>query len=93
MPRSKRSPVNGQQKAKGSGKFSALIDEILDEPTLIKHGTRQIAVTRRQALGIEMVNRAVAGDVRVVQLLARYGLFEQADEPMTIWISEALARL
>jgi len=67
--------------------------EILDEPTLIKVGRRQIIVTGREALGIEMVDRALAGDVRMIQLLQRYGFFERADEPTIVWFSEADARL
>jgi hypothetical protein len=50
-------------------------------------------MTGRRALATRMIERAVAGDVRIIQLLQRYNYFAAADEPMIIWISEEDARL
>ena len=78
---------------RGSGNFLAALDEILDEPMRVEVDGRQVVMTGRQALGIRMVDRAAAGDVRIIQLLQRYGFFERTNEPMVIWLSESLAGL
>jgi hypothetical protein len=69
------------------------MDEVLDQPMRLKVDGREVVVTGRQALGIHMVNRAVNGDVRVIQLLQRYGFFARADEPMIMWLSESDRKL
>ena len=99
----KRPPVNRRFKKeqsgnplgrpKGSGNFSSIMDEILNQPMRVNIDGRQVIVTAREALVIRMVDRAVAGDVRIAQLLQRYGFFARADEPMILLLSEADGKL
>jgi Family of unknown function (DUF5681) len=80
---------NPHGRPKGSGNFSSLMDEVLGQPMRVKFDGRQVVVSAREALGIALVERAVAGDVRIARLLWRYGFFAQSDEPMILWLSES----
>ena len=84
---------NPNGRPRGSRNFSLILDQILDQPTRLKVRGRQVVMTGRRALATRMIERAVAGDVRIIQLLQRYNYFAAADEPMIIWISEEDARL
>jgi Family of unknown function (DUF5681) len=79
---------NTRGRPKGSRNFSSIMDELLDQRIRLTIDGRQVVLTGRQALGMQMVNRAVAGDVRMIQLLQKYGCFERANEPMVLWLSE-----
>jgi hypothetical protein len=64
------------------------MDELLNQRIRLTINRRQVVMTGRQALGMQMVNRAVTGDVRMIQLLQKYGCFERANEPMVMWFPE-----
>jgi hypothetical protein len=84
---------NASGRPKGSGNFSSLVEEVLNQPMRLKIDRRKVVVTGREALGMVIANRAAAGDVRIVQLLIRYGYFERTDEPKIIWMEESLKNL
>ena len=84
---------NPHGRPKGAGKFSSIMDDVLNEEMRLKINGRQVVVTGRHALGLLMVDRAVKGDVRMIQLLQKYGCFQHSDEPQIIWISESLMDL
>ena len=84
---------NPRGRPRGSGNFWAALDDILDEPMRVKVDGRHVVMTGRQALAVRIADRATAGDVRVIQLLQRYGLFERTNEPMIICMSEGDAKL
>ena len=65
----------------GSGSFASIMDAILDEEMRLKINGRSVVVTGRQALGLRMIDRALRGDVRIVQLMHKYGLLERGDQP------------
>jgi len=79
---------NRRGRPKGTGNVSSIMDEILAQPTRLKISGRQVVVTGRQALAMKLVDRAMTGDVRMIQLLQRYGYLSQADGPMILWLSE-----
>lgn len=79
---------NPHGRPKGSGNFSSIMDAILNEPMRVRIKGQLVALTGREALGIEMISRAVSGDVRIIQLLQRYGCFERANEPSILWLPE-----
>jgi hypothetical protein len=64
------------------------MDELLNQRIRVTINGRQVVMTGREALGKQMVNRAVAGNVRMIRLLQRYESVEQASEPMIIWFEE-----
>ena len=89
----KRHSGNPQGRPKGAGKFSSIMDDVLNEEMRLKINGRQRVVTGRHALGRVMVDRAVRGDVRMIQLLQKYGYFERSDEPLIMWLTESEMKL
>ena len=72
---------NLRGRPKGSRNFDAIMDELLDQRISVTQNGSHVVMTGRQALAVQMVNLAVAGNVQVAQLLKQYGHFEQAPAP------------
>jgi hypothetical protein len=79
---------NPRGRPKGAGNFSSMMDDILGEEMRLKMNGRSVVVTGRHALALLMVDRAVRGDVRMIQLLQKYGGFQRSDEPLIMWMPE-----
>ena len=99
----KRPPVNRQFKKgqsgnphgrpKGAGVFSSIMDDILNEEMRFKINGRQVVVTGRDALGRVMADRAARGDVRMIQLMLKYGCFRHSDQPAIMLLTDGTQNL
>ena len=89
----KKQSGNRHGRPKGAGSFSSIMDDVLNEEMRLKIRGRHVVVTGRQALARLVVDRAVKGDVRIIQLLQKYGCFQRSDEPPILWLSETEIKL
>ena len=60
---------NPRGRRKGSKNSGTLLTNALDEIILIKEGGQSKAITKRAAMYIQLVNRAVKGDIRAIRLI------------------------
>jgi hypothetical protein len=52
-----------------------------------------VVKTGREALAMQMVNLAVAGNIQLAQLLKQYGYFKQPTKPMIIRFAEGYEKI
>jgi Family of unknown function (DUF5681) len=60
---------NPQGRPKGAKNSTTLLNEALSEPVVITHNGRRKTVSKKQAIMMQIVNKAASGDHRAIQLL------------------------
>jgi hypothetical protein len=60
---------NPKGRPRGTKNSATLLNEALSEPVVITHNGRRKTITKKQAIMMQIVNKAASGDHRAIQLL------------------------
>lgn len=83
---------NPRGRAKGSKNLSTTLTNILNRRVTITQGGEKKIVLLSDALVLQLVNGALAGNPRLIQLLWQHDYLDEP-EPLVLWISETDSRL
>jgi hypothetical protein len=84
---------NPRGRVKGSQTFSSAFARFLKKRIRLTVNGKLQTMTMRDALLLQLMNRALAGSPRHVQLLLREGMFDEQKKPVVIRMLESDAKL